>query len=1134
MENMSAKGKIIHLSIEKRLSPHRINEIQSKIDSILIDVQNEKGETPFNWKWIENEGVVEAIFENLGINYFHELDGIDEFLRDEINSEVTVSSNELGLAGTIDMLVKHSDDTYSIVDWKTGNSMNKVFRGMDDVLMKYGNQASAEIPDSIRNRAKLQIALYAVLLRAENPNMQFRSLNMAWIPSSYNALQKDPDMAVDVGAYIPMIKQFLSDPVLLKEAGLPGDIRDKLLAKDPNIFNANVYSTNMTNSFAKEIRNATKTPEEQLAEDVAELGKITSKSLDYKELSKLDKARADELLGQIQHIDSDKNVLSSKKQLHDLGTISLWIGNFSEVDHPMVQAWKQFKDKQELKAQKVARYKTEKFQSLLIPFKKEYIKKNKILKTPIGEAIDYDKMYGWMYVDEKVNEETTQTKERLLTNTENDPELKARYSSLTIAQKNLLNYVNDEFSSYFIGEGAYLNETAVELNGKTLSHLELFNTAKNVKTKREWHKGFFFKLPPTSEDIILRNGEGKELKGRFSKKTLGSLLYRYSTFFRENQYEGWDNDVQALPIKFLGNDFIDSSKAYTRNMEIIFFKAIAEMEKKKYMDPVYSTGKALEYRLSIETIDGESNQPAYENLSKFMNLTLLQKVQGKIVMKNGRERGLRLPMYTPNGWQNQKVSTDAIVRSLTKWASMNTMWLRPFQGTGNGVHAMLLTHREGIKGSIANLNLLGIKGESIDFTYSDIVRAEGLFFGDYVKKAMTGNFRESKIYLLAKEFNYFGNNFDYADMEKTLLSLRNRYMSEGMMYLFHSLPEEFVSMTTMVAQLLHMKNESTGESIYDSYKVDDILDDNGKKTGQKTLKWTGGVRGEVVRSSGDTEYKETLMGLDSREQARLRKVHERLQGGYRKDEATLLEVYAVGKMFVHLKKYFPRLILNALHAKRRETDLGAYKKLMDPKTGKPILKSVDGKDIPQYEWQMRVTEGKFRTLMGMGLLIASMGTSGKEYSWDNLSDEQKNNITEALITWSMLLATYGMYIHIFDDDKEDSTMKKWWKMYLIDNLSQQYNPIDLSRTMKTIATPVAIAKAADFVLHGWNMTVAGSNYAVGNDDAALTKQGDLKGWNSFIKTIPLLSSYKDIMNKVEHTEDANSTFNQMIRLNKLR
>jgi hypothetical protein len=192
--------------------------------------------------------------------------------------------------------------------------------------------------------------------------------------------------------------------------------------------------------------------------------------------------------------------------------------------------------------------------------------------------------------------------------------------------------------------------------------------------------------------------------------------------------------------------------------------------------------------------------------------------------------------------------------------------------------------------------------------------------------------------------------------------------------------------------------------------------------------------------------------------------------------------------------------------------------------------------MPQYEWQMRVTEGKFRTLMGMGLLIGSLGSANKEYQWSNLSDEQKNNITEALITWTMLLATYGVYLHFFEDDKDDSTMKKWWKMYLIDNLSQQYNPVDLARTMKTVASPVAIAKASDFVLHGWTMMAAGTSYATGNDDMALTKQGDLKGWNSFIKTIPLLSSYKDIQTKIENTPDGDSEsfFSQMAKLNRLK
>jgi len=693
MDNAAAKGNVIHLAIEKKLSPGKANEIQAKIDAILRDVEDEKGKIPFNWKWIENEGTIESIFDNLGINYFHELDGVDEFLRDEINSEIKIASKELGIAGTIDMLVKHSDDTYSIIDWKTGNSMNKSFRGLDDVLMKYGNQATGEITDSIKNRAKLQIALYAVLLRAENPKIQFRDLNLAWIPSEYDSLQKDPDMSVDVDAFIPMIKQFLSDAKLLEEAGLPIGIKDKLLAKDPDIFNPRMYSTHVTNKFANEIRESDMAPQVRLANKLDELRQITSQSIDYKTLPEKDKIRADTLLGEIQMLDSDKNVLASKKQANDMSTISLWIGNFSEADHPMVQSWKQFKDKQFEKAKQIAKYKTEKFQSLVRPVKKEYMKKHNVIKTPLGEAINYDKMYGWMYVEEKISEETNQTKERLLTSTEENADLRKQYEELSKAQKDLLNYVNEEFSSYFVGEGAYLNQTATIIEGKNISELDLFNKSKGNNMK--WTKGFFFKVPPTDIDVILRNGKGNEIKGRFSAKTLGSLFYRYSTFFRENEYEGWDNNTQSLPIKFLGSNSIDSSKAYTKNMEIIFFEAIQEMEYKKYMDPVYSVGSALQHRLSIEH-DGE---PAYENLAKFMELTLLQKIQ-------------------------RKMSLDAIIRSLTKWASMNTMWLRPFQGTGNGVHATLLTHRDGLKGSIAELNLLGISGESVDFNYKDIAQAE--------------------------------------------------------------------------------------------------------------------------------------------------------------------------------------------------------------------------------------------------------------------------------------------------------------------------------------------------------------------------------------------------------------------------
>ena len=577
-------------------------------------------------------------------------------------------------------------------------------------------------------------------------------------------------------------------------------------------------------------------------------------------------------------------------------------------------------------------------------------------------------------------------------------------------------------------------------------------------------------------------------------------------------------EFQALPIKYMGNDYIDKSRSYTKNMETIFQKSIEAIEYKKHMDGVYAIGRALHAKLEAEK-DVATGAPLYENLSKALDLRLMMDLQRKMIISNPRSRSIRVPMYTPEGWSNQKISVDMLLRALTKWASMNTMWLRPWQGIGNGAHATMLTHREGVKGSIAKLGLLGIDEEAIDFTEADIVKAERLYFSDYLLAGMKSELRNSKMFLLAKEFNYFGDNFEYASMEKTMLSMRNRHMNESSMYMFHSIPEEFVSLTTMTAQLLHMKNKTTGKSIYDSYEVEDVLDDKGNKTGEKKLKWVGGVRGVVRKGSGETAYTEELKELDSNEIAKLRKVHERLQGGYRKDEAMLLEIYSLGKMFVNLKKDFPKLILNLKHAKRVETDLGIYRQMFD-KDGKPIYKDENGVQIPVYEWQRRITEGRFITLANIAVNLLTGGKFNKQYKLSALEAEQKTNIVEAVLTMAILAGTYTAYLQMFGDLDDDDPRKKWFKMYLVDNLSQQYNIVDLFRTLKTVASPVAMAKLSDFTTNFTTMIFASANYAAGNEDEALTKRGDLKGWNNFVKTIPYLSSYKDVMNKFDKIDDA--------------
>jgi hypothetical protein len=114
----------------------------------------------------------------------------------------------------------------------------------------------------------------------------------------------------------------------------------------------------------------------------------------------------------------------------------------------------------------------------------------------------------------------------------------------------------------------------------------------------------------------------------------------------------------------------------------------------------------------------------------------------------------------------------------------------------------------------------------------------------------------------------------------------------------------------------------------------------------------------------------------------------------------------------------------------------------------------------------------------------------------------------------MWMMFYGAYLVMFEDTDDDDTAKKMWKQYLVDNLTQQYNPVDLIKTAKTFGVPVTLAKLHDFVVHGTQLAFSSASYMTGNDDMALTKKGDLRGWNNFAKTIPYLASYKDMMNKI--------------------
>ena len=118
-----------------------------------------------------------------------------------------------------------------------------------------------------------------------------------------------------------------------------------------------------------------------------------------------------------------------------------------------------------------------------------------------------------------------------------------------------------------------------------------------------------------------------------------------------------------------------------------------------------------------------------------------------------------------------------------------------------------------------------------------------------------------------------------------------------------------------------------------------------------------------------------------------------------------------------------------------------------------LVEQEDGETV--YEWQARVIEGRYRLLFRMLKDVVTM--KGKE-SWNDLTDTEKVELTEAMLTLVMFILGALSAGALFGDDDDDENKKLYYR--IIENISQQYNFIDWLRSVKN--APATIAKLWDF------------------------------------------------------------------------
>lgn len=90
-------------------------------------------------------------------------------------------------------------------------------------------------------------------------------------------------------------------------------------------------------------------------------------------------------------------------------------------------------------------------------------------------------------------------------------------------------------------------------------------------------------------------------------------------------------------------------------------------------------------------------------------------------------------------------------------------------------------------------------------------------------------------------------------------------------------------------------------------------------------------------------------------------------------------------------------------------------------------------------------------------------------------------------------------------------------MYLVDNLSQQYNPMDLLDIMRTGMNPPIFARLWSTGSGMTKMFTATGQWIYTGDERELFDNEDqFKGWRDIRKQIPGLASYVDFMSRLRN------------------
>jgi hypothetical protein len=838
---------------------------------------------------------------------------IPESQQDRVASEVQLHSDIMTdedgnlLATKADIVIQHYNNEVSFVDYKTGDiSSDWDTSG----FMAFGDRWG--INDSKLSRAHLDQALRVIMAKEKVPGMKVRELAIVRISKHGNHSR----VVTDFGAYLGMIGDFykVTKPEVyekLKAKGLLDHknymgvdeavvnlmyrIKDKPLHAQKKILEEEINSIKLNPAYKNSMPGYIREKLKQYTKAFLELSKLDGVNLDAE--------------------GSDSAFF--------LGGFK----NFSDIEQPVVQTLHSEMQKASLEESKERAAIFAEHDRLARAIHEERASQTMgkkaartFLKAALGVGIIGSNIYliGGALVAGIVMK-------RLGVTTANYFDFMWRKSDevgnpgyfmnttnttssgrpLTEAEKNYRDFVQKSMRdkwSEVMNKPAYENR-----RGRSQSMAEVMGFSSELP------ENFMPRAPKDLEEVRESQKYTEGLGG--TKTRVEYWVKKNLTTLFEDTYYG-KGEFPGLSVKYYGHsgDGVVLSKAHTLNPEKAFRLFMGNLIHKDHFDRIYALAEGS--KAMIEDKTNPDGTQKYKQLTKELDNLI-----GTVILQEPKEVKLTTKpiVIRPNsklgklmglGDKPITINQDKALRTLKSGLSFGVMGWKATSAAFNGAlititNAMHLT--KGIVGKI-----VGVNPDDWDADLGKSALGWKDYAG-YLKDTMTGNAHNNKLWLMAKEFNWMPDNYDYDTGAPDLTYDTTRPTLNSYAFMFHNMVESYGALTHLAVLSRSVKlTNATGEkfSIYDAYDVKD-----GK------LVWTKGSRGKKLGANG---IQEDLNELDFREVKSLKRANERMHGSYRKEEQVAISATVWGEFLLQFKKFFYTFLKGLYGSPYNDITVGKY------------------------------------------------------------------------------------------------------------------------------------------------------------------------------------------------------------------